>query len=155
MLFLFKQFLIGLKQNLREEDNLSQGTWPVPKVSSVGGFTVGIISNLHIPWVQYEASVDAMNFNGDIALGNRYYNIQGSLYIGLNQQPSPPHWFESTTLTFMVHRSPCTTNLVLLSRKIISRRKVYKHGSDMMPYVLLTRFLITRSDKHFYHFSNV
>ena len=37
------------------------------------------------------------------------------------------------------------------------RRKVHKHGSDMMPYVycMLTRFLITRSDKHFYHFSNV
>ena len=53
----------------------------------------------------------------------------------------PAHWF---------------ANLVLLSRRvIISRRKVHKHGSDMMPYVLLTRFLITRSDKHFYHFSNV
>ena len=36
---MFKQFLIGLKQNLREEDNLStRDKWPVPKVSSVRRF---------------------------------------------------------------------------------------------------------------------
>ena len=29
----------------------------------------------------------------------------------------PLHWFESTTLTFMVHSSLYTTNLVLLSRR--------------------------------------
>ena len=35
----FKQFLIGLKQNLWEEDNLSaRDKWPVPKVSSVWRF---------------------------------------------------------------------------------------------------------------------
>ena len=37
--FVFKQFLIGLKQNLREEDNLStRDKWPAPKVSSVRRF---------------------------------------------------------------------------------------------------------------------
>ena len=36
---MFKQFLISLKQNLREEDNLStRDKWPVPKVSSVRRF---------------------------------------------------------------------------------------------------------------------
>ena len=36
---MFKQFLIGLKQNLREEDNLStRDKWPVPKVPSVRRF---------------------------------------------------------------------------------------------------------------------
>ena len=36
---MFKQFLIALKQNLREEDNLStKDKWPVPKVSSVRRF---------------------------------------------------------------------------------------------------------------------
>ena len=35
VIFVFKQFLIGLKQNLREEDNLSiRDKWPVPKVPS-------------------------------------------------------------------------------------------------------------------------
>ena len=39
VIFVFKQFLIGLKQNLREEDNLStRDKWPVPKVSSVRRF---------------------------------------------------------------------------------------------------------------------
>ena len=36
---MFKQFLIGLKQNLREEDNLSiRDKLPIPKVSSVRRF---------------------------------------------------------------------------------------------------------------------
>ena len=39
VIFVFKQFPIGLKQNLREEDNLStRDKWPVPKVSSVRRF---------------------------------------------------------------------------------------------------------------------
>ena len=39
VIFVFKQFLIVLKQNLREEDNLStRDKWPVPKVSSVQRF---------------------------------------------------------------------------------------------------------------------
>ena len=39
VIFVFKQFLIGLKQNLREEDNLStRDKWPVPKVSSFRRF---------------------------------------------------------------------------------------------------------------------
>ena len=39
IIFVFKQFLIGLKQNLREEDNLStRDKWPVPKVSFVRRF---------------------------------------------------------------------------------------------------------------------
>ena len=39
LFFVFKQFLIGLKQNLREEDNLStRDKWPIPKVSSVRRF---------------------------------------------------------------------------------------------------------------------
>ena len=39
LFFVFKQFLIGLKQNLWEEDNLStRDKWPVPKVSSVRRF---------------------------------------------------------------------------------------------------------------------
>ena len=39
VIFVFKQILIGLKQNLREEDNLStRDKWPVPKVSFVRRF---------------------------------------------------------------------------------------------------------------------
>ena len=39
VIFVFKQFLIVLKQNLREEDNLStRDKWPVPKMSSVQRF---------------------------------------------------------------------------------------------------------------------
>ena len=39
VIFVFKQVLIGLKQNLREEDSLSTSDkWPVPKVSSVRRF---------------------------------------------------------------------------------------------------------------------
>ena len=61
-----------------------------------------------------------------------------------------------TDIVILGNQAHWFANLVLLSRRaIISRRKVHKHGSDMMPYVLFTRFLITRSDKHFYHFNNV
>ena len=69
----------------------------------------------------------------------------------------PLHWFESTTLTFMVHSSLRTANLVLLSKRNI----VHKHGSDMMALsqhmCLLGSWccILTLSHKHFYHFSNV
>ena len=49
-----------------------------------------------------------------------------------------------TDIVILGNQAHWFANLVLLSRRaIISRRKVHKHGSDMMPYVLLTRFLIT------------
>ena len=39
VIFIFKKFPIGLKENLREEDNLStRDNWPVPKVSFVRWF---------------------------------------------------------------------------------------------------------------------
>ena len=39
LFFIFKKFPIGLKENLREEDNLSTGdNWPVPNVSFVRRF---------------------------------------------------------------------------------------------------------------------
>ena len=39
VIFVFKQLLICLKQNLREEDNLStRDKWPIPKVSFVQRF---------------------------------------------------------------------------------------------------------------------
>ena len=47
VIFVFKQFPIGLKQNLREEDNLStRDKWPVPKVSSVRRFYCK--TNMHV-----------------------------------------------------------------------------------------------------------
>ena len=114
---------------------------------------VGIISNLHIPWA---CSMRLLWMQWILMVLILLFWVTYTTIFRKVVCRFPPHWFESTTLTFMVHRSPCTTNLVLLSRRvIISRRKVHKHGSDMMLYVLLTRFLITRSDKHFYHFSNV
>ena len=45
LFFVFKKFPIGLKQNLREEDNLStRDTGPVPNVSFVRRFTVFTMS---------------------------------------------------------------------------------------------------------------
>ena len=50
VIFVFKEFLIGLKQNLREEDNLStRDKWLVPKVSSVRRFYCSML-DIHCTW---------------------------------------------------------------------------------------------------------
>ena len=75
---MFKQFLIALKQNVREEDNLStRDKWPVPKVSSVRRFyciTISIVSN-HSDTRSWRTILDSIStltadwFNLGIALG--------------------------------------------------------------------------------------
>ena len=51
LFFIFKKFPIGLKENLREEDNLStRDNWPVPNVSFVRRFycSAHVASNVAI-----------------------------------------------------------------------------------------------------------
>ena len=91
---LYKQFLIGLKQNLREEDNLStRDKWSVPKVSSVRRFYCSFFS---LSCVRMSIHVTIVLTVSDITCAmNMYWTMFYYAYCRLSQ----PYMCETTDYT--------------------------------------------------------